>query len=120
MNKHSKRGPTGARKARKYKTMKITYLYRDASNYKFWGEFCVLGELSLDDLRPYLHDREWFVPEKVGIPSLVPECRNEDDHVLHEFISIDPSEPALCPFSAEELIERIRAAKEVGWFSGMG
>jgi hypothetical protein len=99
--------------------MKITYLYRDASNYKFWGEFCVLGELSLEDLRPYLFDHEWFVPEKVGIPSLVPEARNDDDHVLHEFFSIDPSEPALCSFSAEELIERVRIADASDWFSGL-
>ena len=109
-----------ARKSRQAsKTQKITYLYRDAGNYKSWGEFCVLGQLSLDDLRPHLFDCEFFVPEKIGIPSLVPEAQNDDDHLLHEFDRIEPTEPALCPFTADELIERLRTANASGWFSEM-
>ena len=47
MNKASEPRLASARKSRHVgKTRKITYLYRDAGNYKFWGEFCVLGELS--------------------------------------------------------------------------
>jgi hypothetical protein len=101
------------------KTQKITYLYRDAGNYKFWGEFCVLGELTLDDLRPHLLDSEYFVPEKIAIPSLVPEAQNDDDHLLHEFHSVEPTEPALCPFTGAELIEQLRVANSSGWFSEM-
>ena len=109
-----------ARKSRQAsKTQKITYLYRDAGNYKFWGEFYVLGILSLDDLRPHLLHRDYFVPDKIEIPSLVPDVQNADDHMLHEFHSIEPTEPALCPFTADELIERRRAANAAGWFSGM-
>jgi hypothetical protein len=120
MNKASEPRLASARKSRhEGTTRKITYLYRDAGNYKFWGEFCVLGELSLDNLRPHLFDSEYFVPEKIGIPSLVPEAQNDDDHLLHEFHSIEPTEPALCPFTADELIERLRTANASGWFSEM-
>ncbi|HWY16951.1 MAG TPA: hypothetical protein VNX86_17600 [Rhizomicrobium sp.] len=120
MNKASEPRLASARKSRHVgKTRKITYLYRDAGNYKFWGEFCVLGELSLDNLRPHLFGSEYFVPEKIGIPSLVPESQNDDDHLLHEFHSIEPTEPALCPFTADELIERLRTANASGWFSEM-
>jgi hypothetical protein len=120
MNEASKPRRASAHTSRQTnKTQKITYLYRDGGNYKFWGEFLVLGALSLDDLRPHLFDGEYFVPEQIGIPSLVPEARNDDDHMLHVFHSIEPSEPGLCPLSADELIERLRIANESGWFSGM-
>lgn len=97
-------------------TQKIIYLYRDASNYKFRGEFCVVGPLSLDDLRPHLLDEEFFVPAKIGIPSLVPELRNEDDHDLHEIEEIVPTKPTVCLFAAVEFISRVRDANILGWF----
>jgi hypothetical protein len=120
MDRASKPRFASARKSGEVgKSQKITYLYRDAGNYKFWGEFCVLGELSIDDLRLHLIESEYFVPGKIGIPSLVPEEKNDDDHMLHEFYSIEPTVPALCPFAAGELIERLHAANASGWFSEM-
>ncbi len=95
---------------------KIAYLYRDAGNYKFWGEFCVAGTLTLDDLIPHLFESEYFVPKIVGIPSLVPACKNDDDHDFHEIVSITPTARAHCAFTACELIERFRAANERNWF----
>lgn len=95
---------------------KIVYLYRDAGNYKYWGEFCVMGNVCIDDLRPHLLDSEYFVPEKIGLPSLVPNIRNDDDHMLHELYSIEPTtmEPFL--FTAAELSARLRTANDSGWF----
>ncbi len=97
-------------------TYKAPYLYRDAGNYKFWGEFCVAGMISMDDLKPYLLDGEYLVLKKIDVPSLVPEARNDDDHTLHEFDSIVPTQPSGCVFTAAEFIGRIRAVSEAGWF----
>jgi hypothetical protein len=51
----------------------IEYLYRDASNYKAWGELLIKGVFSETDinlLRSCLYDTEFFVPEEVSIPPL--------------------------------------------------
>jgi hypothetical protein len=99
--------------------LKVTYLYRDAGNWKFWGEFLVLGELRLDDLRPHLLEQEFFIPERIGLPSLVPELKNEDDHLLHTFEDLAAVEPASYICTAEELLDRVRLANEQGWFAGI-
>lgn len=97
-------------------THKIVYINRDAGNYKFRGEFCVAGTLSLNDLSAHLLDEQYFVPDKIGIPSLLPQFRNEDDHDLHEIEEIVPAEPTACLLTAEEFISRVRAANNGGWF----
>jgi hypothetical protein len=97
-------------------THKIVYLYRDAGNYKFRGEFCVAGSLSLTDLSPYLLDEQYFVPDKIGIPSLVPQFRNGEDHDLHEIEEVVHIEPTACLFTSDEFISRVRAANIRGWF----
>jgi len=97
-------------------TQKVVYLYRDAANFKCRGEFCVAGTLVLEDLRPFLLDSQFFIPDAVGIPSLTPLCRGDADHLLHEVDSIAPAAPTPCPFTARELIERFRVASEHNWF----
>lgn len=62
---------------------KMTYLYRDASNYKKCNEVVVLDEFTDDDVNRIvatLQDGEYFIPENVGL-----ECERfaewtEDDH----------------------------------------
>ncbi len=68
---------------------KLTYLYRDASNYKFFCSVVLKGLLSQDELVPYLHEGDYFLPARVGLKSLVPEQSNDDDHSWHEIISIE-------------------------------
>ena len=49
------------------------YQYRDASNYKAWGEMLLSGVPSQNDiatLRARLESDEYFVAEQVGIPAL--------------------------------------------------
>jgi hypothetical protein len=99
-------------------TQKVVYLYRDAGNYKFWGEFHIVGELSLDDLKPHLLHGEYFIPERIGLPSLVPEVQNEDDHLLHEFSYIELTGTMPYLVAATEFVERVRLANTQGWFSG--
>jgi hypothetical protein len=94
-------------------------LYRDAGNYKFRGEFNIKGPLSIEELRPHLIDGEYFVPQQIGVLSLIPQVRNDDDHMLHEFWQIEPGEAAPYLFTSQELIARLRPANRRGWFSGM-
>jgi len=73
------------------------YIYRDASNYKAWGEILLSGVPSQNDiaaLRARLESDEYFVAEQVGIPALYKELwdlsggPNSDDHALHEFVAL--------------------------------
>lgn len=73
------------------------YLYRDASNYKAWGEVLLSGIPSQNDmmaLRSSLESGEYFVAEQVGIPAVYKELwnlsggRTSDDHALHEFVAL--------------------------------
>lgn len=73
------------------------YLYRDASNYKAWGEILLSGVSSQNDialLRASLDSDTYFVAEQVGIPALYSELwelsdgPTSDDHALHEFVAL--------------------------------
>jgi hypothetical protein len=73
------------------------YLYRDASNYKAWGEILLSGIPSQGDieaLRACLESGEQFVAEQVGIPPIYQELWDlsggptSDDHALHEFVTL--------------------------------
>jgi len=87
------------------------YLYRDAGNYKAWGQVLLTGRVSAEaelTFRSYLDSGEFFVAEDVGVPSLQRELwtlsdgPTEDDHGWHEFhgfrvatvedLSMDPLE----------------------------
>lgn len=90
---------------------RVSYLYRDAGNYKQYGEFDVIGEFNIEHIVPFLIDGEFFVPEHVGIPSLVPLEKTEDDHDLHEFDGhehIDDSAVSPQAIEFDELCERFR------------
>lgn len=94
----------------------ISYLYRDASNYKCWGTFVVKGSISIHDLRPYLIDQEYFIPQRIGVPALTPEEFSEDDHLFHEIHSTRQCAKAPYAFTADELVERVRSCSRRGWF----
>lgn len=95
----------------------VSYMYRDASNYKFHGSFIVDGELSNADLEPYLFDGESFVPTEVGLPHLLDVSMNEDDHWLHEFSRFSPISDGTPICTASKLIELFQIAHRRGWFS---
>ena len=97
---------------------RITYCYRDASNYKFWGEFVVEGQLNRSQLEPYLFDGGWFVPEKVGLKHLLTEAWSEDDHLLHELCDFEYTTTSGAICSADLFVERFKAAHRNDWFSG--
>lgn len=73
------------------------YQYRDASNYKAWGEILLSGVPSQNDmatLRACLESGEYFVAEQVGVPAVYKELWDlsggptSDDHALHEFVNL--------------------------------
>ena len=55
------------------------------------------------------------MPKAIGLPALVPEIRNEDDHDWHTFeecVETKEGEPLL---TARELMHRIKAANARDW-----
>jgi len=77
----------------------LTYLYRDAGNYKQWGEVVFTNADGTDpaaleaEARRYLIDGHWFVAEDTGVPDLRPdEWDDELDHDWHEFHSFAETE----------------------------
>ncbi|MEZ5870751.1 MAG: hypothetical protein R3D32_02675 [Nitratireductor sp.] len=98
---------------------KIHYMYRDAGNWKFFGDFIVSGAVGENELTPYLFDNEFFIPHEVGLKHLLAAPVNGDDHYLHTFESFEPTDeqPSLC--SAQELVDRFKTAAKKGWFSSL-
>lgn len=96
---------------------KIEYMYRDASNYKFHGEFVVKGKLRRRQIENFLHEKEFFVPHEVGLDHLLNLPLNQDDHYLHTFEDFQETTDANCICSANEFIEKMRKASSKGWFS---
>jgi hypothetical protein len=71
------------------------YLYRDAGNYKLWGEVVFTNKQGLtidkieEKIRRLLIDNEYFEAEKIGIPVLRFEIHDPElDHQLHEFVRV--------------------------------
>lgn len=98
------------------------YLYRDASNFKAWGELLLIGKVSEADvtaLKNRFDGSEYFIAEQLGIPTLYEalwkECDSsafDDDHVWHEFHAVRPAADhdlnALPVWgSAKSLLERV-------------
>ena len=66
----------------------FSYLYRDACNYKRFKEVVLSGQAVMNDLLPYLHDNEFFVPSEVGLDDLQDDPFTIHDHIWHEIDSI--------------------------------
>ena len=72
----------------------FSYLYRDASNFKAYGQLLLKGAASTSDieiLRQRFDSGEFFIAEQLGIPALYAELwafssgPTADDHVWHTF-----------------------------------
>lgn len=112
----------------------LTYLYRDASNYKAHGAVIVSGVATAEHdrrLRASLIDGEYFIPEKVGLPSLrerLCEYSNwsptKDDHLLHEFVDLRDAtadEVGTWPMAGQldELLKCFEREARAGWWVGL-
>lgn len=90
----------------------MEYLYRDAANYKSWGDVVFRNENDLDILkieeriRAALIDREFFVAEKVGVPVLYFESRDDElDHQWHEYSAVTPSNTPITDIENRDISE---------------
>lgn len=94
---------------------RITYLYRDADNFKQIDEIVVAGVLSEEqqqELRDSL-DSEGFIPEQVGMRALQADLQAYapgDDDAWHEIEEISITEdPTTFPGTAKELLAKFKA-----------
>lgn len=94
----------------------VEYMYRDASNYKQFGSFALDGYLDLSLVKPFLWEGEFFIPERVGVKTLVPLEKTRDDHYLHTIESIREVDVSEHLMPADTFVERIRRAADEGWF----
>lgn len=100
------------------------YLYRDASNYKTFGELWLTGSLSESDLVSLancLESEEFFVAEQIGAPPLQNYLerefggRTQDDHAWHTFEGFREESNLPCGRTtwgkASDLLAAVLAAK---------
>lgn len=69
---------------------KISYMYRDADNYKQYAEVVIEGSISDEDKKLILNKRDeelYFIPSQVGLDDLqerMPSPIGDSDHIWHE------------------------------------
>ena len=94
----------------------ITYLYRDAENYKKWNTVIINNLISMDDILPFLFEKQFFIPSEIGFPDLNNHKFRHYDHVWHEIFEVLPtSVTASLPIDAIMLIAAFRKAYIVNW-----
>lgn len=103
------------------------YLYRDASNYKFWGSvvFENPSTMSLEEVEERitrsLDSQELFIASQIRLPEVFPfemGKPTEDDHCYHEFASINPTlenSNDLYDRSLTQFVEEIESVAFHGW-----
>ena len=96
----------------------VSYLYRDADNYKSSNECVIRGEMTEEQEKRIvdsLDDGLYFVPACVGMPENKFGCETEADHPWFEWCGIEPTSrnPTL-NIDAEELAARFEKASN-GW-----
>lgn len=107
--------------------VELEYLYRDASNYKFWNSiiFANPTAISLENaeerIRRSLDDQEVFIAHQIYVPDIFPFPKGkltEDDHCYHEFVSVRFTKEAPNDTrgrSIAEFIEEIERVAQHGW-----
>lgn len=103
------------------------YLYRDASNYKFWNSviFANPSRISLKEadkrIRHLLDSQVLFIASQIRVPEVFPFLNDEpteDDHCYHEFASIKPTTEApndTYNRSIAEFLKEVESAERHGW-----
>lgn len=99
---------------------RISYLYRDASNYKAHHDVVVHGEITFAQIESALESGQFFIPSQVGLPDLQAQLgpANDDDHAWHELTpdSFSPTEdPPTVGLTARKLRVRFRQVQDSGW-----
>lgn len=96
---------------------RFEYLYRDAANYKQFGDVIIAGVLDAEELYQLLQEELLFIPSKVGLPDLQPKEWSIDDHIWHEVENItETTEQATIKMTADQLLECFRVAHKNKWY----
>ena len=97
---------------------KISYLYRDAGNYKQYNECIVAGALSAKQIRAILDCcdmSEYFIPRQVGLPEH--RFSTYDPQVDHCWFELDADsfsetrEPSMTALTATDLVNRFEECR---------
>ena len=95
----------------------ISYLYRDANNYKNSNTVVVKGEVQFSDIQPYLKNGDSFIPGQVDLEDLNGYDVKED-HPYHELrqddLELTEAKPTTS-LTAAQLITKFKQAYEEGW-----
>lgn len=97
----------------------LSYLYRDAGNYKQFNEEVFTNEKNLQidyieqQIKKCLYDETWFYVDRWGMKDLhVHPWDNELDHTWHEFESVaDTNEKPTTAIDISDLLSKILAIK---------
>lgn len=109
------------------KSIKFSYLYRDGSNYKYWGEVVFLNsenltvnEITARLLVAFLPDKQ-FIADQVSIPEkflFINEKFTRDDHCYHEFDCVEVCEEDSTDSlgrSIADFLQDVETASQQGW-----
>lgn len=75
----------------------MEYMYRDASNFKAFGQLLLSNNRThrdIDDIKTFLEFGEFFVAEQVSVPTLYSQLWKYSngpttaDHAFHEFVKL--------------------------------
>lgn len=67
-------------------------------------------------MQGFLSDSEFFIPERVGVKSLVPAEKTVDDHYLHTLEAAARVDAGSSLMSVGLFVERMKRASAEGWF----
>jgi hypothetical protein len=97
----------------------LTYLYRDAANYKQWARAVLAGPPTADleeRLRATLLDDETFIAHEVDLPSVYlyePNDPGRDDHIRHELHSVEHTDDE--PTDPRTFTQLVAAFEDAAW-----
>jgi len=101
--------------------IRMEYLYRDAGNYKNWGDVVFSNPNGVPIqhaekmVNEALIDHQYFLAKSVGVPDLhFPEFNTDLDHHFHEFYALVQTEDTpddLQKRSIEQLADSLRGQK---------
>lgn len=109
------------------RNIEFRYLYRDGSNYKFWGQVVFSNpedvELNTVDilLRELFETEDLFIADQIDIPEVFPfieKSLTASDHCYHEFHEV--TDTAETPSDSLQrtviqFLRQVKFASESGW-----
>ncbi len=106
------------------RNIRITYLYRDAANYKQRNSRVFLNPSNLKPeevetrLLSYFLPEGTFIADQLGLAELFFETNDQDDHCLHELEAVEYSDQVDVDGEQLDISDLIRKAEQAaheGW-----